>query len=190
MPTTDPLDVLLAHDAWATRKLLTLCRPLPREQFHRTFDIGLGSLHENFTHIISATRRWTDRLAGRQPRPFLHNIKDFPHLSGDARDRSVDELLTLHEEAAADLAATAAHSRTTGFANTIILDWPGKDGGKKRYTFTHAAALIHVTTHAMHHRSQCLNMMKQLKVPGLSDQLPDPSAVDWQAEVELPPVVV
>lgn len=64
-PSSDILDILLAHDTWGTRKLLELCRPLSREQFHRRFEIGLGSLHETLTHIISTMRRWSDRLENR-----------------------------------------------------------------------------------------------------------------------------
>jgi uncharacterized damage-inducible protein DinB len=186
---------MLAHDAWATRSLLTLCRKLSYEQFHQHFDIGLGTLHENITHIISATRRWTDRLAGREPRPMLHVVKEYPHLSGEAKPRTPDELLMLHDEAASDLFALAQIMRAgdqhaTALARTLSLDWPGDDGKTKRYTFTRAAVLVHICTHAMHHRAQCMNMLRHLNIPGLSDKLPDLSAVDWQAETELPPVAI
>lgn len=187
--TSDPLEVLLAHDAWATRKLLEHCRPLTKEQFHKEFPIGLGTLHENLTHVISATRRWTDRLAGRTPRPFLHKVKEYPHLSGDAKDRTVDELLTLHEEAAHDLVEAARAGARKGLDQTVSLEFPGKDG-KKRYTFTHGVAIVHVCMHAGHHRTQCLNMLRHLNAPGVSDGLPDLDTIAWQAEVESPPVPV
>src|SRR5262249_19692776 len=128
--TSDPLEVLLAHDAWATGRGLEHCRPLTREQFHKEFAIGLGSLHEKLTHMISATRRWTDRLAGRTPRPFLNKIKDYPHLSGEAKDRTVDELLALHEEAAHDLIETARSGRKKGLDQLVTLEWTEKDGVK------------------------------------------------------------
>jgi|ERR1051326_1862984 uncharacterized damage-inducible protein DinB len=179
---------MLAHDAWATRRMLDMCRALSNDQFHQKFDIGLGSLHDNLTHIIGAMRRWTDRLAGRPPRPMLAAPKEFAHLAGERVDRAPDQLIALLNEAAADLAAVAEQCRQTGLDKTLVLDWPGKDGRKKRYTFTRAAALVHICTHSMHHRAQCTNMLKQLKVPGLSERLPDLSAVDWQAETELPPV--
>jgi uncharacterized damage-inducible protein DinB len=189
-PTSDLIDILLRHEAWATRSLLTLCRGLSKEQFHRKFPIGLGSLHENITHIISATRRWTDRLAGRTPRPMLHALPQYPHLSGEAKDRTPDELIALLDEAERDLAATVRASRARGLEQTLSLEWPGDDGTKKRYTFTHGAVIGHICTHAMHHRAQCLNMLRHLAVPGLSDKLPDLSVTDWFAETEMPPVVV
>jgi uncharacterized damage-inducible protein DinB len=188
--TSDPLEIMLAHDAWATRRVLQACRPLAVEQFHKEFPIGLGSLHENVTHIISATRRWTDRLAGRTPRPFLHKIKDHPQLSGEAKDRSVDELLALHEEAAHDLTETVRANRKRGLDQTVSLEWAEKDGPKKRYTFAQAAVIVHVCTHACHHRAQCLNMLRHLNLPGVSDKLPELDATDWQVETESPAVVV
>ncbi|HYE61694.1 MAG TPA: DinB family protein [Phycisphaerales bacterium] len=190
MATTDPTDILLRHDAWATRTVLHLCEKLTREQFHQKFPIGLGSLHENLTHIISATRRWTDRLAGRTPRPMLHSVPKYPHIPTEAMDRTPAELLKLLDVAERDLAATVQASRASHFADTVHLDWPGEDGTKKRYTFTHGAVIVHICTHAMHHRAQCLNMLKHLSVPGVSDKLPDPSVTDWVAEVETPAVVV
>jgi uncharacterized damage-inducible protein DinB len=30
-----------------------------------------------------------------------------------------------------------------------------------------------VATHGMHHRAQCLNMLRQLAAPGVSDRLPE-----------------
>lgn len=187
--SSDPLDILIASDSWATRLLLTRCSALSRDQFHQRFDIGLGSLHDNFVHIISVMRRWTDRLAGRTPRPVLKKLAQFPHLGGDDRDRPVDELLSLLAEAESDLKAVRQQCRDT-LHTTISVDWPGDDGKPKRYTFTRGTVFVHLCTHGFHHRAQCLNMLKHLKVPGLSDKLPDPSTVDWQADVESPPVVV
>lgn len=190
MATTDPFTIMLRHDAWATRKMLGLCRGLSHEQFHRRFDMGLGSLHTNLTHVVSVMRRWTDRLAGRTPRPMLHALPEYPHLSGEAKDRTPAELEALLDEAERDLWTVANASRERGFGDTVHLEWPGDDGRKRRYTFTHGAVIVHVCTHGMHHRAQCLNMLKQLKVPGLSDKLPDPSVTDWVAETETAPELV
>ena len=37
-----------------------------------------------------------------------------------------------------------------------------------------------VATHGMHHRAQCLNMLRQLAVPGISDRLPEIDVLEWQ----------
>lgn len=186
--TSDPLDVLIASDAWGTRIVLNACKKISHEQFHRKFDIGLGSLHENLTHIISVMRRWTDRLAGRTPRAMLQKVPNYPHLSGDAKDRTPEELLALLDEAERDLKAVRVQCKDT-LHTTLVLDWPGEDGKVKTYTFTRGAVFVHLTTHGYHHRAQCLNMLKHLGVAGVSDKLPEPAVTDWQADVEAPPVV-
>jgi len=192
MPTlsSDPLDILLAFDAWATRTLLEPCRGLSREQFHQRFEIGLGSLHDNFTHIVGVMRRWTDRLAARPLRPALAAIPgraDIPH---DARDRTPDDLLALLDDAAKDLASVARDIRANNrLGTTIEVQWPGEGGKLKTYTFSRGCILVHICTHGTHHRAQCLNMLRHLNVSGVSDKLPDPSTVDWQAETESPPVL-
>ena len=55
--SADPLDILLKHDRWGTRRLLDVCEGLTAEQFQRRFDMGPGSLHDTLTHIIAAMRR-------------------------------------------------------------------------------------------------------------------------------------
>jgi uncharacterized damage-inducible protein DinB len=191
--TSDPLDILLAHDAWATKLLLEPCRQLSREQFHRRFEIGMGSLHDTFTHIIGAQRRWADRISGRALRPSLAPMPGRPDVPHEGRDRTPDELLRLHAEAAADFQAIAREWRTKGLGTTVNVDWPRKpeEGpGMKRYSFTRGCAITHVCTHGVHHRAQIVNMMRHLKHPGLSDNLPDPSTIDWQVEAESPPVLI
>ncbi len=187
-PSSDPLDILLAHDAWATRALLERCRALSREQFHREFKIGLGSLHLNLTHIVSVMRRWADRLMERPVRAALHKIPERPDIAAEPADRAPDELLRLLDDAARDLTMVTAECRKRGLATTISLQGPGKDRRMKTWTFSRGCVLVHVATHGMHHRAQCLNMLRQLNVPGVSDNLPEISAVEWQTETELPTV--
>jgi uncharacterized damage-inducible protein DinB len=52
--------------------------------------------------------------------------------------------------------------------------------GGTPYRFTLGAMLMHVTTHGMHHRAQCLNMLRRLALPGVSDRLPEIDVLDWQ----------
>jgi uncharacterized damage-inducible protein DinB len=41
---SDPMEILLTHNRWATKNLLDACAALPGEQFHKSFDMGPGSL--------------------------------------------------------------------------------------------------------------------------------------------------
>jgi uncharacterized damage-inducible protein DinB len=191
MLTSDPLDILLAHDAWGTRLLLDRARPLSRDQFHRRFEIGPGSLHDTFTHMLGAMRRWSDRLAERPLRPALMFIPERPDIAHDSAERTVEQLIELHTLAAADIAAIAQNVRATStLASTITLDWPAENGKTKRYTFTRGAVFTHVCTHGVHHRAQIINMFRHLSVPGLSDNLPELDLVDWQAQTESPAVML
>ncbi|MFT3683712.1 MAG: DinB family protein [Phycisphaerales bacterium] len=192
--TSDPLDVLLAHDEWGTRMLLERCVPLTRDQFHQRFAIGLGSLHDNLTHIIGTVRRWTDRIDGRTLRPALSLVPGRPDIPFDGGERTPAALLELLGPASADLRAVAAKYRAMpgGLAGLVHLEWPKKKGekGMNRYTFTRGCCLTHVCCHGTGHRAQCVNMMRQLGMAGLSDDLPDPSVIDWQVAAESPPVAV
>lgn len=167
----DPLDILLRHDAWATREVLRACSGLTEEQWHRRFEIGPGSLHDTLTHVIGAMLRWADRVDG-PPTPLR------PSIEGEAR-RTPAELLAILEPAAADLAASAERARARGLGTEFDVTLAGKT-----HRFTLGAALVHVTTHGMHHRAQCLNMLRHLGVPGVSDRLPEIDPLDWQLQAE------
>ncbi len=188
--SSDPVGILIASDAWGTREVLRACAGLTRDQFHRAFPIGLGSLHDTLTHVVGTMRRWTDRLAERPLRPSLLRIAAFPHIESEAKERTPGELGALLDEAERDLLATADRYRGA-LGTTVSLEWPGEEGAVRVYTFTRGAVFVHVTTHGYHHRAQCLNMLRQLgaPVPGVTEGWPEPSAVDWQAAFESPPVV-
>ena len=156
MPSSDPKEILLKHDHWATHKIFESCQKLSDEQFHQKFEMGRGSLHDNLLHMIHAKRGWTDLLTGRE----------FTKPDPDER-RSIAEQLKLHDEIhAAFETAINAHP----LDQTIT-----RERGGKMYTFTRGAVLTHVTTHGMHHRAQCLNMLRHLGV----NPLPPSSVAEW-----------
>ena len=167
----DPLDILLRHDAWATREVLRACSGLTDEQWHRRFEIGPGSLHDALTHVVGAMLRWADRIDG--PPTELR-----PSIEGLAR-RTPAELLALLEAAESGLAASADRARARGLGTEFEVTLAGRT-----HRFTLGAALVHVTTHGMHHRAQCLNMLRHLGAPGISDRLPEIDPLDWQLQAE------
>ncbi len=156
MPTSNLLDILLAHDRWATDQILATCEKLTPEQFHQRFEMGPGSLHDTTTHILGAMQHWGDLLAGRELRPRLEGTK-----------RSIPEILKLLNAISDDFAASA---RTHPLDKTVSRI---RDG--KTYIFTHGVVITHVATHAMHHRAQCLNMLRHLGVT----PLPPSSVAEW-----------
>jgi uncharacterized damage-inducible protein DinB len=162
MATSDPLEILLVHNEWATRQLLDACQALSAEQFQQKFEIGPGSLHMAITHIIQAMRAWTDMLAGRERRPPL-----------EVMARTPEQLLAFFDEAAAELGAVAPRHPVTEMVS-------GTRQGKT-YTFTRGGVLTHVLTHGMHHRAQCLNMLRQLGA-----KQPSSSVLEWMLMVDHP----
>jgi len=157
MATSDPLKILLAHDRWGTQQILDTCSKLSDEQFHQRFEIGPGSLHDTITHMLGAMRAWTRMLAGQEMGPRLEK---------DGR-RSVGELVELLEICANEFAAEAYRLPMDATVSRT------REG--KVYQFTRGAVLTHVATHGMHHRAQCLNMLKQLGVK----PLPLSSVAEW-----------
>lgn len=159
MPEDDLLPILLSHDRWATAQVLDACGRLTDEQFHRRFDIGPGSLHDTLTHVISATRAWAETLAGRPATP---------RLDADGQRRTPGQLSALYEEAWRELSATA---RQLPLGEKVIRRL--RDG--REMTLTRGAVVAQVATHGMHHRAQCLNMLRRLGV----EPLPPSSVAEW-----------
>lgn len=159
MPESDPLQILLAHDRWATEQLLDACAKLSTDQFLQKFDIGPGSLHDTLTHVIGAMRTWTETLTGGEIRP---------RPDGDGQRRTPDQIRALHVESCVELANEASR-RPLGEIVTRTL----RTG--RTVSLTRAEVLTHVTTHGMHHRAQALNMLRRLGV----DPLPPSSVTEW-----------
>lgn len=175
--SSDPLDILLGHNHWATRNLLERCRALTPEQFHQRFDIGPGSLHDTLTHITGAILRWADRIEG-PPRPLRPSIERPPGIDraieAPMPRRTPDELITILNEACTDFAAVVARQRPR---LAEVRTWTF---GPDSYRFTVCAAIIHVTNHGMHHRAQCMNMLKHLGQPVNADL----DELEWQVAGE------
>jgi uncharacterized damage-inducible protein DinB len=156
MPTSDVLEIMLAHDRWATRALIDACAALTPEQLRHRFEMGPGSLHDTAAHIVGSMRRWGDVLAGRAERPRLEASAPAPA-----------DLRALHDEIATDLHASA---RAHPPHELVTASRAGRS-----FTFTRGAILAHVLTHGMHHRAQCLNMLRRLGV----EPLPPSSVIEW-----------
>ncbi len=156
MQPTDPHAVLLAHDHWANCKLYDACRPLTEDQFHHPFEMGTGSIHNNLVHNLGAMRGWTDVLNETEFRERLEG-NTFP----------ISKIEQLHETVSAEFTQAAL---THPFEKVLT---PNRAG--KTYTFTAGGILTHVTTHSMHHRAQCLNMLRQLGI----EKLPMSSVMEW-----------
>ena len=100
-----------------------------------------------------------ETLAGWEPRPRPET---------DGRRRTPEEIRALLEESWRELSAEAGRRPLDEMVNRRL-----RDG--RTVVLTRGAVLTHVTTHGMHHRAQCLNMLRQLGVT----PLPASSVAEW-----------
>lgn len=170
--SSDPYDILLGHNRWAIHALLEACKPLSDSDFHKVFNIGPGTLHDTLTHTIGAILRWSDRIDGRPLRPSIEGRK--PGDPTPMTRRTPDQLIALNDEACRDFEDVVLRARPN---LAEVREWKFGEG---IYIFTVAAAIIHVTNHGMHHRAQCMNMLKQLGRPVNADL----DELEWQVAGE------
>lgn len=160
MPITsqpsNPSAVLIAHDRWANQQLYTACKALTPDQLNQSFEMGTGSLNNNLIHNLGAMYGWTDVLNETPNRPRL-----------EEQSYTLDQIIELHDPTTNAFEQAA---RAKPF-DTVI----NRERGDQTYTFTVGGILTHVMTHSMHHRAQCLNMLRQL---GIKD-LPMSSVMEW-----------
>jgi uncharacterized damage-inducible protein DinB len=157
MPKSDPIDIMLAHNEWATRQILEISATLTPEQFHQKFEIGPGTLHNAVTHVVGAMRTWIEILGGNAEASRLV----------EGQKRTPAEILALLETSSRELAAEAKRRPLDEMVSRV------REG--KTYQFTRGAVLTHVLTHGVHHRAQCMNMMRHLGIK----PLPPMSVTEW-----------
>lgn len=159
----DLLDRLLQHDAWTTRKLLSLCRGLTDEQLDRDFDIGHRTVRATLRHVIRNVEVWSDLMAG-QP------VRTEPGAEGT----SIPALIARLDLAHAHLQKVArAVAQRSGWDEKWLdtLDDPPKEK-------TYGGAIAHVITHSMHHRAQLLYLLRRLGV----QNLPEGDVLSWERQ--------
>lgn len=156
MAEHDPATILLTHNKWANAQIMNACASMSEAEFKRPFEMGPGSLYATMVHIGGAMRGWADLLSGRG---FRSRAEEASYERG--------ALVAMLDEAADELVQLAAAHP--------MEDVVTRERGGKQYSFTRGAVVTHVTTHGMHHRSQCLNMMRQMGI----ETLPPISVVEW-----------
>ena len=158
------LTILLTHNRWANRNILDACALLTEDQLHRRFEMGPGSLHDTLLHTIFAMGAWADVLSNRPVRPRPDGER-FP----------INQLRAMHEALCDELDRLAA---ARPLDETVSRT---RDG--TTYNYTRAVALTHVTTHGIHHRAQCLNMLRHMDIA----PLPKSSIAEWSLETAAVP---
>lgn len=163
MPHSNPLDILLAHDRWASLQILSACKSLTDEQLDQKFEMGPGTIRATITHMIAAMNAWSDTLAQKPNRE---------RIDSSGVKYSVVQLEQFLLEATREFSNLA---RACPVDEVVTRERLGTV-----YRFTRGAILTHVATHGMHHRAQCLNMLRHLGVA----PLPASSVVEWVRMVD------
>jgi uncharacterized damage-inducible protein DinB len=156
MPASNPVGILIAHNHWATNQIINALQSLTDSQVRQEFEMGPGSLLKTINHILGAMQGWGDLLAGREQRP------------------RVAEMCQNTAEMKSALSELTSDIRHSADQHPVEETLSGERGGRA-YSFTRGAILTHVMTHGMHHRAQCLNMLRQLGV----EPLPQSSVMEW-----------
>jgi uncharacterized damage-inducible protein DinB len=154
----DILDRLLGHNISAIDALLERSQALTDAELGRKFDIGLGSVRQTIHHIFENIEWWTDLMNAVPARDLAADALTFDGLS--VRFRTVS----------AQFAEVARRKVREG---TLDEHWPARSDQEE--THSYGNTIVHVITHAAHHRSQWLYMLKQLGV----GQLPMAQALRW-----------
>ena len=144
---TRPDLVLLDFDAWANDRLFDACAALDDAALDQEFEMGLGSIRKSLIHNLGAMIGWTG---------VLKEAKDpFAAMKGRPRIRSRN-CEPLRNEPASRIQAAVLSGR---FDDTM-----SRERDDKVLVFTRGGICAHVMTHSMHHRAQCLNMLRHLGV--------------------------
>lgn len=159
----DIVERMLRHDAWTTRMLLVRAQELSDDQLDREFDIGHRSLRRTFAHIVGNMECWCDLMAGKPQRP-----KPAQPASGP----TIASLLARLEVVAAELVELGMVVVEEAKEDDDFVDYLDVPARRKPL----GAGLLHVATHGMHHRAQCLYLMRLLGLQNLIEG----DALSWE----------
>jgi uncharacterized damage-inducible protein DinB len=156
------LEKVLRHDAWTTRLLLTRAAELSNAALDQPFDMGHQTLRRTFQHIVGNMECWCDLILARPRRAGTNTtIED------------IQGLIARLDIVAAELVAIGQSFSSFGGGDELFTDYLDDPPRKKSV----GTALVHIATHGMHHRAQCLWMMRQL---GLRN-LPEGDVFSWES---------
>lgn len=134
------MDLLLHHVA-----------TLPDELWHKTiFGFGHPSVWKQLVHILTCEEGW------------IHDLQRRPFAGWDAEDCPTMAALRASRDRIREATRTYLGSLTEAQLNTNLAERPEGWGGDLR---SPAFILLHVITHAFHHKGQIVAMVRMLGYP-------------------------
>ena len=140
------------YQHWASAELFKSLDSLSDEQRQADISLFFRNIHKTMDHILVVTRNWRARLEGD-----FGKVKD--------HDASLYDEWELLKPAVMDefaqLKTWLAQKSPEWFRQ--VIEYPAGDGTKRRVSVSDG--LIHVMTHAVHHRGQISAACTRLHVP-------------------------
>jgi len=133
------------HDAWATRELLAVCRPLTDEQLEATTTGTYGGIRATFHHLIESEAYYLGLLGGTSPGWYREDPEPPP---------PIEEL----ERRAADMA-----ERWEAFLASGPVD-PAKPVVHTDFESDAGVLIAQVLNHGNEHRAQIFTVLATLGV--------------------------
>lgn len=149
------------YDYLVTSRALVLdrVRPLTPEQCTQKFEIGLGSLARTLTHIMACEWYYVKRMM-REDCP--------PYWQWPIRDEEPPTFAALEaawtEQATRTRSAIAIMNETNGWKTPIEYVVDVEVGKRRRVQTVVEDIFTQLILHEVHHRSQAMNMLRQLGV--------------------------
>lgn len=170
--TSDPFQILLRHFEWSTHVIIDASRSLSDAQLDQTFEMGLGTLRKTIDHLIWCVEGWCERLDSGRWAPEGGDTDSLDRLQ-----QRLDAVCQRWQKLLAEHIAAGRLDEVLSFEATPA------GGGRRRYRYARATIFVHMMTHGVHHRAQCLNMLRHLGVTNV----PPIDCTSWQRCTELPP---
>ena len=161
----DMLDRYLGYEAWTLRYFINRCRDVTPSQLHQPFDIGHGTVHATFDHLISNIEVWMDIMREC-------SVRHLPPMAA-----TPDSYLQRFDDAIADFADYARMLVVEDRLDETYVDL--LDTPPKPKTF--GGTLLHVLTHTTVHRWEIQHMLQRLGLPDLLEG----DALSWETQHRL-----
>ncbi len=148
---------------WCTQRTTDAARTLTKEELHREFPMGLGSVMGTLVHMYGAETLWLRVLEGTATSAVMPTAKDFATL---------DDLATKWRQTRSEWDVYLGTLTDAELMRVVVRVREGREF-KQRVV----DGLLQVPTHALYHNAQLSNMFRQM-----GHQLPDSSYIIWARE--------
>ena len=137
-----------AYTDWARARVMDVAQQLDDAQLDRPFEIGTGSIRENFAHTHDAERFWlTNWLSPGTAEPF-------PKADGTVALR---DLRARFDEVARHRDDFLARTRD----EDLLRDVEGTAAPGRSFKFPLGVTMVQLNNHGTHHRAQTINMLRR-----------------------------